>query len=303
MADVTHQDMRSLVCAQCHVEYYFKKTEWDDKGEKKMAAVVTLPWEKGFTPENMEEYYNSYGFTDFTHKLSKTPMLKAQHPGYETFKTGVHARNGLACADCHMPYVREGGVKYSSHKVGSPLDNIGNTCLNCHKGTEQEFREEVKVKLARKDELARQATAVIAKAHLEAAKAWELGATEEEMKPAQQDIRSAQWRWDFAVASHGAFFHAPEEILRTLANAIKMGQDARLKLRVVLAKHNAADYEAPEFATKEAAQQHIGIDMAKEISEKKTFLNTLKQEWYKKAEEKGVYDPASRKDMVLKTSY
>ena len=303
VADVTHQDMRSLVCAQCHVEYYFKKTEWDDKGEKKMAAVVTLPWEKGFTPENMEEYYNSYGFTDFTHKLSKTPMLKAQHPGYETFKTGVHARNGLACADCHMPYVREGGVKYSSHKVGSPLDNIGNTCLNCHKGTEQEFREEVKVKLARKDELARQATAVIAKAHLEAAKAWELGATEEEMKPAQQDIRSAQWRWDFAVASHGAFFHAPEEILRTLANAIKMGQDARLKLRVVLAKHNAADYEAPEFATKEAAQQHIGIDMAKEISEKKTFLNTLKQEWYKKAEEKGVYDPASRKDMVLKTSY
>ena len=159
------------------------------------------------------------------------------------------------------------------------------------------------MKLARKDELARQATAVIAKAHLEAAKAWELGATEEEMKPAQQDIRSAQWRWDFAVASHGAFFHAPEEILRTLANAIKMGQDARLKLRVVLAKHNAADYEAPEFATKEAAQQHIGIDMAKEISEKKTFLNTLKQEWYKKAEEKGVYDPASRKDMVLKTSY
>ena len=99
------------------------------------------------------------------------------------------------------------------------------------------------MKLARKDELARQATAVIAKAHLEAAKAWELGATEEEMKPAQQDIRSAQWRWDFAVASHGAFFHAPEEILRTLANAIKMGQDARLKLRVVLAMHNAADYE------------------------------------------------------------
>ena len=82
-----------------------------------------------------------------------------------------------------------------------------------------------------------------------------------------------------------------------------MGQDARLKLRVVLAKHNAADYEAPEFATKEAAQQHIGIDMAKEISEKKTFLNTLKQEWYKKAEEKGIFDPAMRKDMVLKTSY
>ncbi len=303
VADITHQDMRSLVCAQCHAEYYFKKTEWEDKGEKKTAAVVTYPWAKGFSPEQIEQYYDGYGFTDWTHQLSKAPMLKAQHPGYETFVTGVHARNGLACADCHMPYMREGGVKYSSHKVGSPLDNIGNTCLNCHKGTEKEFKETVELKLARKNELARQATDILARAHLEAAKAWELGATEEEMKPALQDIRAGQWRWDYAVAGHGAFFHAPEETLRTLANAISKGQDARLKLRIVLAKHNAADYVAPDFSTKEKAQTLIGLDMPKLIEEKKTFLNTLKQEWFKESEAKGLYDPASRKDMVLKTSY
>lgn len=303
VADITHQDMRSLVCAQCHSEYYFKKTEWEDKGEKKTAMVVTFPWNKGLSAENMEEYYDGYGFTDWTHQLSKTPMLKAQHPDYETFVTGVHSRNGLSCADCHMPYVREGGVKYSSHKVGSPLDNIANTCLNCHKGTEKEFRETVERKLARKNELAKLATDVLAKAHLEAAKAWSAGATEEEMKAALQDIRHGQWRWDYAVAGHGAFFHAPEETLRVLAGAINKGQDARLKLRIVLAKYNAADFVAADFSTKEKAQAIIGMDYGKLVEEKKTFLNTLKQEWFKKSEAKGLYDPDSRKDMVLKTSY
>jgi len=302
-ADATHQDMRSLVCAQCHAEYYFKKTEWEDKGEKKTAMVVTFPWKNGLSAENMETYYDGINFSDWTHQLSKTPMLKAQHPDYETYVTGVHSRNNLACADCHMPYVREGGVKYSSHKVGSPLDNIANTCLNCHKGTEKEFRETVERKLARKNELAQLATDVLAKAHLEAAKAWELGATEEEMKAALQDIRHGQWRWDFAVAGHGAFFHAPEETLRVLGGAINKGQDARLKLRVVLAKYNAADYAAPDFSTKEKAQAIIGLPYAKLVEEKKTFLDTLKQEWYKQGEAKGVYDPATRKDMVLKTSY
>jgi len=302
-ADVTHQDMRSLVCAQCHAEYYFKKTEWDDKGEKKTAMVVTFPWKNGLSAENIEAYYDDYNFSDWTHQMSKTPMLKAQHPDYETFVTGVHYRNGLSCADCHMPYVREGGVKYSSHKVGSPLDNIANTCLNCHKGTEKEFRETVEKKLARKNELAKLATDVLAKAHLEAAKAWELGATDAEMKPALQDIRHGQWRWDYAVAGHGAFFHAPEETLRVLAGAINKGQDARLKLRIVLARYNAADYAAPDFSTKEKAQVLTGMPFEKLIEEKKTFLNTLRQEWIKQSEAKGLYDPETRKDMVLKTSY
>jgi nitrite reductase (cytochrome c-552) len=265
--------------------------------------VVTFPWKNGLSADAMEAYYDGIEFVDWTHQMSKTPMLKAQHPGYEMFVTGVHAKNGLACADCHMPYMREGGVKYSSHNVGSPLDNIGNTCLNCHTGTEKEFRETIEKKLARKDELAQIATDVLAKAHLEAAKAWELGATNEEMKPALTDIRHGQWRWDYAVASHGGFFHAPEETLRVLGTAISKGQDARVKLRTVLAKYNAADYVAPDFSTKEKAQQIIGLPYDKLVEEKKTFLNTLRKEWDKQGEAKGLYDPATRKDMVFKTSY
>ncbi len=303
-AQATHQDMRTLVCAQCHAEYYFKPTEWtDDQGQKQTAKVVTFPWDNGLTAEDMETYYDQRNFVDWTHALSKTPMLKAQHPGFETFITGAHGKQGLSCADCHMPYVREGGVKYSNHQIGSPLDNVQNTCLNCHQGTEKEFRETVKRKLERKDELSATAMDILAKAHLEAKKAWDLGATEEEMKPALQDIRHGQWRWDYSIAAHGAFFHAPEETLRVLGSAINKAQEARIKLRAILAKYNAGDYQAPEFSTKEMAQQLIGLPFEKLVEEKNQFLNGLKQEWFKQGAEKGIYDPKSREGMELKTSY
>ena len=49
ITEATPQEMRSLVCAQCHVEYYFK-------GDGK---YLTFPWDKGFTVEDMEAYYLS----------------------------------------------------------------------------------------------------------------------------------------------------------------------------------------------------------------------------------------------------
>lgn len=303
-ADATHQDMRSLVCAQCHSEYYFKKTKWTDKnGEEKTAAVVTFPWDNGLSVEAMEKYYDDRSFVDWTHKISKTPMLKAQHPGYEIYKTGVHGLNNVACADCHMPYVREGGVKYSSHNVGSPMEQMSNTCMNCHSEEEQAFKDRVARKLERKNELHTTAMDVIAKAHLEAGKALELGATEAEMKDIQQDIRHAQWRWDYSIASHGSFFHAPEETLRILGSAINKGQEARIKLRAVLAKYNAVDYAAPDFSTKEKAQAVIGLPFQKLVDEKMVFQNTLRKEWIKQATAKGLYDPKIWEDVKFNTSY
>lgn len=302
-AEANHQDMRTLVCVQCHSEYYFKKTKWTDPtGGEQTAAVVTFPWDNGLSAEDIESYYDEREFVDWTHKLSRTPMLKAQHPGYETFKTGIHGQNNLACADCHMPYVREGGVKYSSHKIGSPLEDIQNTCLNCHGETEQEFKDIIARKLERKNELANIATGILAQAHLEAAKAWELGATEAEMKPALMDIRHGQWRWDFAVAAHGGFFHAPEETLRILGSAINKAQDARLKLRIILAKHDAVDYEAPGYSSKEEAQALIGLPMEKLVKGKMEFLGTLREEWVEDAATRGIYDPKTR-EMEFSTSY
>ncbi|MEH0019728.1 MAG: ammonia-forming cytochrome c nitrite reductase [Desulfobacter sp.] len=303
-ADATYQDKRSLVCAQCHSEYYFKPTEWTDpEGNEQVAKVVTFPWDNGFTVEAMETYYDDREFKDWTHKISKTPMLKAQHPGYEIYMTGAHGLNNVACVDCHMPYMREGGVKYSSHNVASPLDNMANSCMNCHRGTEKELRETVERKLERKNELNAMATSVISRAHLEAGKAWELGATEDEMAEILTDIRHAQWRWDYSIASHGSFFHAPEETLRILGSAINKGQDARLKLRIVLAKYDAADYVVPDFSTKEKAQKLAGLPYEKLVDDKMKFQNGLRKEWVESGKQKGLYDPKAWENIEFKTSY
>ena len=302
--DITHQEMRSLVCAQCHSEYYFKATEYTDKdGKEQVAKVVTFPWAEGLSAEAMETYYNGYGFSDWTHKISKTPMLKAQHPGYEIYSTGIHARRGVSCADCHMPYKQEGSVKFSDHHIGNPLDNIANTCLNCHKESEEEFKSLVKRKFERKEQLMDIAMDNLAKAHLTAGKAWESGATEDEMADVLELIRSGQWMWDYSIASHGSFYHAPEETLRLLSVANEKAQQARLKLVAVLAKHEVFDYVAPDFSTKEKAQELAGVPLQKLVDEKMAFKAALLQEWNETAAAEGRLNMEIRKGMSDNTSY
>ena len=303
--DSTHQEKRSLVCAQCHVEYYFKKTPWTDKdGVAKKAAVVTLPWANGLTAEGAEKYYNDLNFTDWTNKISKTPMLKTQHPGYELFKTGIHGQKGVSCADCHMPYTQEGSVKYSDHQLQNPLNTMERSCMPCHRESEKTLEEIVHRKYERKDQLHELAMDNLAKAHLETAKAMEAGATDEELKSVRDDIRSGQWKWDYAVASHPAFFHAPEETLRLLAVANESAMQARIKLVSILAKHGVVDYIAPDFSTKENSQALAGVPLQKLVEAKKTFKATLEQEWYKQAVEKGNLNMESRKGLdTAETSY
>jgi len=300
LADATQQDMRSMVCAQCHVEYYFAKTPL---ANGKKAAVVTLPWGEGTSVEDMERYYDNMNFKDWTHKVSKAPMLKTQHPGWEMWKTGAHGKNNVSCADCHMPYVQEGGIKYTDHNIGNPLENMDKSCMNCHRTSEKSLLANINEKRERKDELHHKAMTYISNAHLEAGKAWEVGATKEEMAPVLKDIRHAQWRWDYAVASHPAFFHAPEETLRILGTAIEKAGNARLKLSKILAKYGAGDYVAPSITDKTQAQQIIGLPFDKLVEDKKKFQNGLMQEWKKEAERKGVYNPKSTQGVEDKTSY
>lgn len=302
--DSTHQEKRSLVCAQCHSEYYFKKTEYTTKdGKTAKAAIVTSPWAEGLSAENMEKYYDNIDFSDWTHKLSKTPMLKAQHPGYEIASTGIHAQKGVSCADCHMPYTQEGAVKYSDHQVRSPLETMDRSCMPCHRENEKKLAGIVAQKLDRKDFLMEIAMDNIAKAHLETAKAIELGATNEELKGVRLDIRHAQWRWDYSIASHGSFFHAPEETLKLLASANELGQQARLKVLKVLAKYGAINFVAPDFSTKENAQKLAGVPLQKLIDEKLNFKATLEKEWYKEAVKKGNLDMKSREGVDVKSSF
>jgi nitrite reductase (cytochrome c-552) len=298
-ADSTHQEKRSLVCAQCHSEYYFKAT--DNNG--KTAMVVTFPWKNGLTAEGMEEYYDEINFADWTHSISKTPMLKAQHPGFEMHLTGIHGQKGVSCADCHMPYTQEGAVKYSDHQIRSPLETMDRSCMNCHRESEEKLRGIVKQKFDRKEYLMEIAMDNISKAHLETARAMELGASDDELKEVRTHIRHGQWRWDYSIASHGSFFHAPEETLRLLASANEEGQQARIKLVKILAKYGDAEFIAPDFSTKENAQKLAGLDVEKLIQEKLEFKRTLEQEWIKHAKARGLYDAENQKNIDDKSSF
>ena len=272
----TQQEMRSLVCAQCHVEYYFK-------GDGK---YLTFPWDKGSTVEDMEAYYDEAGFSDYTHKLSRAPILKAQHPDYEISQMGIHAQRGVSCADCHMPYKSEGGVKYSDHHIQSPLAMIDRTCQVCHRESEETLRNNVYERQNKANEMRNRLETELAKAHIEAKFAWDKGATEDQMKDVLKLIRQAQWRWDFGVASHGGAFHAPQEIQRILGNGLDKAMQARLATAKVLAKLGYTDdVPMPDFSTKEKAQQYIGLDMAAERTAKEKFLNTIVPQWVKEAQE------------------
>jgi nitrite reductase (cytochrome c-552) len=276
--DATAQEMRSLACAQCHVEYYFKG---DDK-------YLTFPWDKGMTVETIEQYYDEVKHVDWVHKLSKAPMLKAQHPDFEIFNLGPHAKRGLSCADCHMPYKVDGGIKYSDHQIVSPLKNINNTCQTCHRDSEDDLRLYVEEYQDKALEIRDRVEVELAKAHITAKYAWDNGATELQMKSVLELLRQAQWRWDFVVASHGATFHAPVESQRILAHSLDRTMQAQLALQKVLFALNVnTELSMPDISTKEKAQEYIGLDMKILREKKENFKETIIPAWIKKAEEKG----------------
>lgn len=280
ISKATHQEMRSLVCAQCHVEYYFNTNLPGKEG----VPYLTFPWDKGMTVENMIEYYDEINFSDWTHKISKAPMLKAQHPGYETWITGTHAKRGVTCADCHMPYKSQGGQKFSDHHLQSPLNNIANSCQVCHRESEDDLRSFVYDKMDKVIDQRDELEIMIVRAHVEAGTAWEYGATEEQMKEILTEIRHAQFRWDYAAASHGAAFHNSLEILRVISTGMEDVQEARIKLAVLLTKLNAPYPVAyPDIETKAKAQEYIGLPMDKLKAEKQKFLDQLLPEWVKEA--------------------
>jgi len=274
----THQEMRSLVCAQCHTEYYFK-------GD---GQYLTFPQDSGMTVEAMEKYYDAMNYKDYTHALSRAPILKAQHPGYEIHQMGIHGQRGVSCADCHMPYMSKGGVKYTDHHIMSPLANIDRTCQTCHRQSAETLRQNVYERQRKCNEIRNRVENELATAHIEAKFAWDKGATEAEMKPVLDLLRKSQWRWDFAVASHGAAFHAPQEITRILSHSLDFANQARLKVAKVLARHGfTADVPMPDISTKAKAQAYIGLDMKQKEADKEKFLNTVVPQWIKKAKAAG----------------
>lgn len=276
--NASEREMLSLVCAQCHSEYYFNP---DDR-------AVTFPWDKGRSVEEIEAYYDEREFTDFRHALSRTPLLKAQHPDFELAGMGIHAQRGVTCGDCHMPYVGSEENRYKNHHIQSPLAMIDRTCQVCHRQTEETLRKNVYDRQAKAASVRNRVETELVKAHIEARFAWDKGATEAQMEKVLKLIRQAQWRWDFAVASHGASFHAPQEVVRILADGLDKAMQARRELaRVLVARGYTGRVPMPDLSTKEKAQQYIGLDGQAEEAAKKHFLQTMVPEWLEEAKANG----------------
>jgi nitrite reductase (cytochrome c-552) len=215
------QEMRSYVCGQCHVEYYFKGPE----------KRLTFPWHKGIKADQIYDYYQEVKHTDFVHKETGAPVLKAQHPEFEAYSMGIHAASGVACADCHMPYKREGGTKISDHHVRSPMLNINRACQGCHRFPEDEMKKRVELIQTRFLEARNLAMNALMELIEETKKAREAGATEAQLKPAWEAQRKGQFFIDFVEAENSVGFHAPGEELRVLAQALDAIRKGQLALR------------------------------------------------------------------------
>lgn len=224
LAAASRQEMRSYVCAQCHVEYYFQ-------GEDK---VLTFPWTNGLTVEEIEAYYDEAGFKDWSHAETGAAMIKVQHPEYELSSTGLHARSGVACADCHMPYTREGSVKVSDHWIRSPLTNINNACQTCHQQSEDELRDRVVTIQTKTAELLHRSEDALLDAIDAIVAAREAGATDDDLTEALALHRAASLRWDFVSSENSTGFHSPQEAARILGGAVDLARQAQIEAQQVL---------------------------------------------------------------------
>lgn len=223
----SRQEMRSFVCAQCHVEYYFK-----GPGKR-----LVYPWSKGLKVENMLAYYDEVGHRDWTHAETGAAALKVQHPEFELWSQGIHARSGVACTDCHMPYKRVGALKISDHHVRSPLLNVQKACQTCHHWPEEELLHRAFTIQDRTYKMRNLAMDALMDLIDDLARVRSSGvATNDPAFLSAQDFqRKAKFYVDFIEAENSMGFHAPQEAARILGESIdfsRQGQNALRRLPV-----------------------------------------------------------------------
>lgn len=213
----TRQEMRTFVCGQCHVEYYFK-------GENKR---LTYPWSKGLKADQILEYYRENPHVDWTHKETGAKVLKAQHPEFEMFNQGTHFKAGVSCVDCHMPYQRVGAMKVTDHQVQSPMNNINKACQTCHNVPEKELKSRVETIQDRHMELRNMAFDALIDFinDLKQFKDIDLEKTpNKKLAEARQFQKEAQFLFDFVEAENSTGFHAPQESARVLGKSIDLSR-------------------------------------------------------------------------------
>jgi len=219
--DATRQEMRAYVCGQCHVEYYFAGPE----------KRLTFPWAKGLRADDIMSYYDEIKFQDWKHAETGAPTLKAQHPEFEMWSQGIHGRSGVTWTDCHMPYMRQGGMKVTDHHVRSPLLNINRACQTCHRWDETELRDRVFTIQDRTFAVRNQAKDALVSLINDIKTAQASGATDAQLDGARQFQRRGQFFLDYVEAENSMGFHADQEAMRLLALSLDNTRQGQIVLR------------------------------------------------------------------------
>lgn len=210
-------DMKNLVCAQCHIEYYLHPE----------TKEVTVPWKYGTDVADIEATFIEWNFTDWTHPRTGGDLYKIQHPEFETYLGSVHDNFGATCVDCHMPQMEneEGGSYHHSHHWTSPLHTVESSCMDCHSGSEEDLIAEVEALqgevVEKTAKVTRQLEELILR--IEAEKD---ALPEDVREEVYQLQRSAQVRWDFVFVENSQGFHNHEKAMAYLREADEMIEKA-----------------------------------------------------------------------------
>ncbi len=312
----SREEMRTLVCSQCHVEYYFRPTgekvkvmgetiakdsskkwwngtqktydEFDSYRDGNAPTEIEVDglelvfpwgeWEKGqpFRIEMFDDYYDKAHAVfdkDWAHKITGAPMIKIQHPESELFSGGVHAANGVSCADCHMPYIRKGSKKLTQHNVTSPLQNINAACKSCHTQSEEYLKAQIKdIQNSVAYDLRAAEYAIVSLITDIKNLRETLGGLEEYQSEGKADVakinaalkevlelhRKSQMRADFVGAENSTGFHNPREASRMLLQAVDMARTGQTKLVQIAAANGIKDFKTSNLGSEDIQKLNPG---------------------------------------------
>lgn len=238
---LTRQELRSLVCAQCHVDYKIPK-DADNK-----SAGLLFPWKYGkwgnISIENVIRQIKDDGLMEWKHAVTNQKLGHIRHPEFELFSSpgSVHWAAGVACADCHMPYERTGSEKISSHRWESPLKKEMKACMQCHNQSAEWLKSRVFEIQDRVNHMFTKAGYAVAGAALMIEAAEKIPQADQKLiQSAKALYEEAYYRNTWIGAENSMGFHNPPEAMRVLGDALDQGRQAESLARESIMKAGGA---------------------------------------------------------------
>jgi nitrite reductase (cytochrome c-552) len=233
--------INTLVCAQCHVNYNFNPPK----------KTIEFPWRKvadmlDYTRET--EFWKEHATGSWIHPELDMRLYKVQHPEVELYWESPHHRAGVTCASCHMPQITAAdGTAFTQHFLGSPLNNLEQTCTSCHTQPPEQLREMVKgiqdevygIMRTTMDEMA---TAIDMIDETRTAQAF----SQDLLGQARDAYFTAHLNWEWIAAENSMGFHNPEEAKGALRIATEKAIEAQqLAQRALDEPDTAMDIDEP----------------------------------------------------------